>query len=75
MLLIPKTHADSTQSFGTTTAASSTPQPQLQIAQVGEQLETNYIVHEIPGPSGVQPDKCHLINQTQRKLMQSAMYY
>ena len=33
------------------------------IAQVGEQLETNYTVHELPGPSGMQPEECHLINQ------------
>ena len=51
------------QSLGTSTPATSTPQPQLQIAQVGEQLETNYTVHELPGPSGLQPNECHLINQ------------
>ena len=59
----PKTVADTAQSLGTPTPATSTPQPQLQIAQVGEQLETNYTVHELPGPSGLLPNECHLINQ------------
>ena len=59
----PKTVAYTARSLGTTTPATSTPQSQLQIVQVGEQLETNYTVHELPGPSGLQPDECHLINQ------------
>ena len=61
----PKAIADTTQSgsLGTPTPATSTPQPQLLIAQVGEQLEMNYTVHELPGPSGMQPEEFHFINQ------------
>ena len=43
--------------------STSTPQPQLLIAQVGEQLEMNCTVHELPGPSGMQPEEYQLINQ------------
>lgn len=37
--------------------------PHFKIAQAGEQLETNYSVHELPGSSGMEPEECWLINQ------------
>ena len=40
-----------------------TPHPYFKIAQAGEQLETNYSVHELPGFSGMEPEECRLINQ------------
>ena len=40
-----------------------TPPPQYKIAQAGEQLETNYLVNELPGSSGMQPEECRVINQ------------
>ena len=46
-----------------TTPGVNSPQPQLLNALFCEQLDTNYAVHELPGPSGLQPDECHLINQ------------
>ena len=39
-------------STSTPLPSTSTPLPQLLIAQVGEQLDTNYTVYELPGPSG-----------------------
>lgn len=38
--------------------------PQFIIAQPGEQLETSYHLHELPGPSGMVPEDCPLINQS-----------
>ena len=40
-----------------------TPCPSFKIAQAGEQLETNYSVHELLGSSGMEPEECQLINQ------------
>ena len=37
-----------------TTPSTSTPLPQILIAQVGDQLDTNYTVYELLGPSGLQ---------------------
>ena len=44
------------------------------IATAGEQLETNYSVHELPGSSGMDPKACQLINQallTRLELLES----
>ena len=51
-----------------------TPPPQCKIAQAGEQLETNYLVHELPGSSGMEPEECRVINQallTRLELLES----
>ena len=40
-----------------------TPRSSFKIAQAGEQLETNYSVHELLGSSGMEPEECQLINQ------------
>ncbi len=40
-----------------------TPHSSFKIAQAGEQLETNYSVHELPESSGMEPEECQLINQ------------
>ena len=51
------THVTSCETKGVTS------QPPFKIAQVGEQLDTNYSVHELPGPSGIEAGECQLINQ------------
>ena len=48
------------QSTSTPLPSTSTPLPQLLIAQVGEQLDTNYTVYELPGPSGLQAEEWEL---------------
>ena len=47
-------------STSTPLPSTSTPLPQLLIAQVGEQLDTNYTVYELPGPSGLQAEEWEL---------------
>ncbi len=49
-------------------------QPQFKVAQAGEQLETNYLVHELPGSSTVEQEDYRLINQallTRLELLES----
>ena len=51
-----------------------TPPPQYKIARAGEQLETKYLVHELPGSSGMEPEECRVINQallTRLELLES----
>ena len=47
-------------STSTPLPSTSTPLPQLLIAQVGEHLDTNYTVYELPGPSGLQAEEWEL---------------
>ena len=47
-------------STSTPLRSTSTPLPQLLIAQVGEQLDTDYTVYELSGPSGLQAEEWEL---------------
>ena len=47
-------------STSTPLPSTSTPLPQLLIAQVGEQLDTNYTIYELPVPSGLQAEEWEL---------------
>jgi len=70
-------HLKSNYSFGQSnseTNAKVTTLPQFDIAQAGEQLETDYSVHELPGSSVMEPEECRLINQallTRLELLES----
>ena len=75
-----KTPDHSTHSRSVTPSVASsetrpvTPLPQFDIAQAGEQLETDYSVHELPGSSVMEPEECRLINQallTRLELLES----
>jgi len=75
-----KTPDHSTHSRSVTPSVASsetrpvTPLPQFDIAQAGEQLETDYSVHELPGSSVMEPEECQLINQallTRLELLES----
>ena len=57
---LPSTTSTPLPSTSTPLPSTSTPLPQLLIAQVGEQLDTNYTVYELPGPSGLQAEEWEL---------------
>ena len=60
---LPSTTSTPLPSTSTPLPSTSTPLPQLLIAQVGEQIDTNNTVYELPGPSGLQAEEYRLMNE------------